>query len=83
MIGNKSPAEMRRILRERMALSDAKLLAKFNKEIADAKAKHPESSTAGEALRLLRDALLRDTTQNPRSKRRKGKVAATKTTRIS
>lgn len=78
MIGNKSPAEMRRILREKLALCDAELLASFNKEIADAKAKKPDSPDTGEALRLLRDALLRESTQKPDAKRKNRRKIAVK-----
>ena len=78
MIGNHSPAEMRRILREKLALSDAELLATFNKEIAEAKAESPESPDAGEALRLLCNALLKETERTARPQTRKRKTVSKK-----
>ena len=76
MIGNKSPAEMRRILREKLALSDAELLTTFNKEIAEAKAKNTDLPDAGEALRLLCNALLREKQKKGSKAPKKRKVLA-------
>ena len=61
MIGKQSPAEMRRYLRSKLAMTDAELLASFNQKIHEAEQSHPESPIAADTLRLLRDALLRET----------------------
>ncbi|HXD85742.1 MAG TPA: hypothetical protein VN641_04565 [Urbifossiella sp.] len=72
MIGKESPAEMRRYIRAKLGLTDAELTASFNQRILEA-----GSPTAGDTLRLLRDALLRETKrklqERPNKKRTKAK----------
>ena len=70
MIGKQSPAEMRRYLRSKLAMTDAELVASFNQKIEEAERSQPDSPLAGETLRLLRDALLSETKRKPRAKTR-------------
>jgi len=78
MIGNKSPNEMRKIIREKLGMTDAELLESFNKSILEAQAKAPELPDAGETLKLMRDALLRETKRKPPAKPKQRKAAAKK-----
>lgn len=78
MIGKESPAELRRYLRSKLVMSDAELLASFNQKILEAEAKHPESPASGDTLRLLRDAILKETKRKPRAKPKKKRTPAVK-----
>lgn len=71
MIGKQSPAEMQRYLRSKLAMTDAELAESFNQKIEEAEQGHPDSPIAGDTLRLLRDALLRETKRKPRAKAKK------------
>lgn len=78
MIGKESPAEMRRYIRAKLGLTDAELLASFNQRILEAQEQHPNSSTAGDTLRLLRDALLRETKRKPKEQPKRKRTKAKK-----
>ncbi len=78
MIGKQSPAEMRQYLRSKLAMTDAELVASFNQKIEEAKQSHPDSPIAGETLRLLRDALLRETKRKTPKKKAAKRVPTAK-----
>lgn len=60
MMGPEKLSTIRAKVRESFKMSDAELLAWFNKQIEEAGRKHKGNETAIETLRLLRDGLVKE-----------------------
>lgn len=72
MMGPTKLSTIRTKVREAFAMSDAELLAWFNRQLADSRKKTKVNQTEIDSLRLLRDALVRETKRvGPRRKRAK------------
>lgn len=65
MMRLKTSREIREEVRKSYDMSDAELLAQFNRQIAEMAADSTASSTAIDSLRLLRDALVKETGDVP------------------
>ena len=70
MMGSESAATIRKRVRESYKMTDAELLALFNRQIEEASRK-ADNQTAIDTLRILRDALVKETKRpSPRRKAR-------------
>ncbi len=74
MMGPGKLSSIRREVRKAFAMSDAGLLAWFNRQLADSEKKPKRNPTELESLRLLRDALVKET-KSVRRRPKRAKVA--------
>ncbi len=73
MMGSTKASTMRAEIRKGLNKSDAELLAWFNRQIAKLEGKPKTRGSQAESLRLLRDALVKET-KSPKPRRKRSRA---------